>query len=114
MTRWKEPKNYEASLSYIAAWKSKGELSKDNIALLEITFFDIAKDMGVTINELVVSNDNVLVSFETNPTHAPHYVIQKFKNRTARLIKDSSFPDGVWNREYKVCSVGDADFDEFL
>lgn len=78
---------------------------------LKALLYEIAKENEVEIKELEVMSDQVHLLISFNPRIHLHKVIQQFKGKTSRILRDK-YPElksripSLWTRSYFCCTVG--------
>jgi len=70
-----------------------------------------AHELGITIEQMEVMPDHVHLFVKSDPTHAPHYIVQQFKGYSSFALRQefatlkSRLPT-LWTRSYFCESVG--------
>lgn len=84
-----------------------GDIEKD---LREI-FYEVAKENDVEIKALEIMPDHVHMFISFDPRQHIHKVIQQFKGRSSRILREkypslkSRLPS-LWTRSYFCCTIG--------
>ena len=70
-----------------------------------------ANQISVTIKIMEIMDDHVHIFVKSEPTDAPHYIVQQFKGYTSRILRHefsslkSRLPS-LWTRSYFCESIG--------
>ena len=112
--RWKRSSKSVYNVGYHLIWcpKYRRSVLIGNIdtRLKELMLLK-AKELGITIEQMEIMPDQVHLFIKTDPTLAPHYVVQQLKGYTSRVLRQE-FPQlrsklpTLWTRSYYVESVG--------
>lgn len=113
-SRWTTSNKAVYNLGYHLIWCPKYRrkvLIGDIETRLKELLHEKAERLGITIERLEVMPDHVHLFVKTDPTFAPHYVVQQLKGYTSFQLR-KEFPSLVsrlptlWTRSYYVESVG--------
>ena len=113
-SRWTTSNKAVYNLGYHLIWCPKYRrkvLIGDFETRLKELLHEKAERLGITIERLEVLPDHVHLFVKTDPTFAPHYVVQQLKGYTSFQLR-KEFPSLVsrlptlWTRSYYVESVG--------
>lgn len=113
-SRWTTSNKAVYNLGYHLIWCPKYRrkvLIGDIEMRLKELLHEKAERLGITIERLEVMPDHVHLFVKTDPTFAPHYVVQQLKGYTSFQLR-KEFPSLVsrlptlWTRSYYVESVG--------
>jgi putative transposase len=111
--RWKHSKTCVFNLGYHLIWCPKyrrkvlvGEIEEQLKSLL----LEKASSIGVDIEKIEVMPDHIHLFVKSEPTAAPHWIVQQLKGYTSRTLR-KEFPSllkmpTLWTRSYYVESVG--------
>ena len=112
--RWKRSSKSVYNVGYHLIWcpKYRRSVLIGNIdtRLKELMLLK-AQELGITIEQMEIMPDQVHLFIKTDPTLAPHYVVQQLKGYTSRVLRQE-FPQlrsklpTLWTRSYYVESVG--------
>lgn len=78
---------------------------------LKILLYEIAEENDVEIKALEVMADHVHIFISFDPRQHIHKIIQQFKGKTSRILRDR-YPElksripSLWTRSYFCCTVG--------
>ena len=112
--RWTTSNKAVFNIGYHLIWcpKYRRKVLKDSIAQRLKELLDIkSKQISVTIEVMEIMDDYVHIFVKTDPTNAPHYIVQQFKGYTSRVLRQefsslrSRLPT-LWTRSYFCESVG--------
>lgn len=112
--RWKTSNKAVCNLGYHIIWcpKYRRKVLIDRIETrLKELLFEKAAEIDVTIENLEIMPDHVHLFVKSVPTNAPHYIVQRFKGYTSRVLR-KEFPSlksrlpTLWTRSYYIESVG--------
>lgn len=113
-SRWTTSNKAVYNLGYHLIWCPKYRrkvLIGDIETRLKELLHEKAERLGIRIERLEVMPDHVHLFVKTDPTFAPHYVVQQLKGYTSFQLR-KEFPSLVsrlptlWTRSYYVESVG--------
>lgn len=84
-----------------------GDIEKD----LKRLFYEIAEENEVEIKALEIMPDHVHMFISFDPRQHIHKVIQQFKGKTSRILRETypklkSRIPSLWTRSYFCCTVG--------
>lgn len=112
--RWKKSNKSTYNVGFHLIWcpKYRRSVLTEKIAerLKELLLIK-CEDIDVEIEQMEVMPDHVHLFVKTNPTNAPHYIVQQFKGFTSRVLRlefqelRSKLPT-LWTRSYYCESVG--------
>lgn len=112
--RWKKSRTSVYNIGYHLIWCPKYRRKVlinpvDNE--LKRLLMKKAKEIDVEIENMEVMPDHVHVFVKSNPTAAPHWIVQQFKGYTSFMLREkfsflkSRLPT-LWTRSYYCESVG--------
>lgn len=112
--RWKTSKGSKYNLNYHFIWRPKYRRSvlTDEIGnRLKELIVEKADELSITIKAFEVMPDHVHLFVSAPPTASPHWMVQQFKGKTSRVLREefphlkSKLPT-LWTRSYYCESVG--------
>lgn len=112
--RWKHSNKSVYNLGYHLIWCPKYR-RKVLVGQIESRLRDLlsfkAQEINVEIENLEIMPDHVHLFIKTDPTNAPHHIVQQFKGYTSRILRDefielTSRLPCLWTRSYYCESVG--------
>lgn len=113
-SRWTTSNKAVFNLGYHLIWCPKYRrkvLTGEVETRLKELLFEKAGRMGITIERLEVMPDHVHLFVKTDPTFAPHYIVQQLKGYTSFQLRKEfeslvrRLPS-LWTRSYYAESVG--------
>jgi putative transposase len=114
MTRYRRNTGVTSSLKYHLVWCPKYRrpvLTAPHDARLKEIIHEVADEVGLIVHDLEVMPDHVHLFVEADPTLAIAEIVNRFKGRSSRLMRQE-FPalrsrlPTLWSRSYYVGSVG--------
>lgn len=112
--RWTHSNKSVYNIRYHLIWCPKyrrkvlvGEIESRLKELLNLK----AQQIDVNIENMEIMPDHIHLFIKTNPTNAPHFVVQQFKGYTSRILREefveltTRLPT-LWTRSYYCESVG--------
>lgn len=114
MTRYRRNAGAISSLNYHLVWCPKYRrpvLVPPIDARLKDIIAEVAGEAGITVHALEVMPDHVHLFVEADPTLAVAEIVNRFKGRSSRLMRQefpalrSKLPT-LWSRSYYAGSVG--------
>jgi putative transposase len=101
------------AIKYHLVWipkRRKPVLAGEIAARLRAICEEVAAEHGWTILELVIQPNHVHLFIEATVREAPYQVVQAFKSRSSRLLREE-FPEllklpSLWTRAYFAATVG--------
>lgn len=114
MSRWQVSSNTVHNVAYHIIWCPKyrrpvlvGAVKERLKELLVM----IGEDIGASIETMEIMPDHIHLFVRSHPGNAIHYVVQQFKGRTSRILRQefdslrTRIPT-LWTRSYYVETVG--------
>ena len=112
--RWKRSNKSVYNIGYHLIWCPKYRRSvlihpvdKD----LKLSLIKKSKEIKVDIEKMEIMPDHIHIFVKSDPTSAPHWIVQQFKGYTSRTLREkyphlkSKLPS-LWTRSYYCESVG--------
>lgn len=112
--RWTHSNKSVHNIGYHLIWCSKyrravlvDEVEND----LKDLLLNKSKEIGVKIEQMKVMPDHVHLFIKSEPTDAPHWIVQQLKGYTSKILREkhknlkSRLPT-LWTRSYYCESVG--------
>lgn len=112
--RWTHSNKSVYNIGYHLIWCPKYRrevLVNDVEKRLKILLIEKSKEIDVIIKTIEIMPDHIHLFVKTNPTNAPHYIVQQLKGYTSRILRQefqelrSRIPS-LWTRSYYCESVG--------
>ena len=112
--RWKRSNKSVYNVGYHLIWCPK---YRRNVLIhpidedLKSLLIKKSKEINVDIEQMEILPDHIHLFVKSDPTSAPHWIIQQFKGYTSRILRDkypnlkSKLPS-LWTRSYYCESVG--------
>ena len=114
INRWTHSNKATFNIGYHLIWCPKFRrpvLVGDKEDRLKELLQEKADEIGVVIEQMEVMPDHVHLFVKCQPTSSPHWVVQQFKGKTSRVMREefkdlrSKLPT-LWTRSYFCESVG--------
>ena len=112
--RWRRSNTSVHNVAYHLIWcpKYRRKVLVDEIAKdLHKLLLDKAKEIKIEIEDIKILPDHVHLFVKSDPTAAPHWVVQQLKGYTSRMLRmkheslRTRLPT-LWTRSYYCESVG--------
>ena len=112
--RWKRSNKSVYNVGYHLIWcpkyRRKVLIPPIDVELKRL-LLEKAKEINVEIEKMEILPDHVHVFVKSDPTSAPHWIVQQFKGYTSRMLREkfsflrTKLPT-LWTRSYYCESVG--------
>lgn len=112
--RWRRSNTSVHNMAYHLIWcpKYRRKVLVDDVAKdLHKLLFEKAKEIRIEIEDIKILPDHVHLFIKSDPTAAPHWVVQQLKGYTSRMLRmkyeslRTRLPT-LWTRSYYCESVG--------